>query len=246
MSFRSIANVGISIFASSALLFSTQPTLRCDSKRNFYEDVTSKPAVPGVPSKTLEELELEKLQKTDLKNSTTDLLAENIKVARLQLIEYLNLAKSKYIEQSDSYYKTERQVTDTLSSLHDKREELFPNSLYILTGFMSGMVISRRRNILMKATAPIACGLLAFKIFLPSTFSNTFDFLKKLEKKNLPGLHSKQEELINKTETLIKETESMSKETEVVVSDYYEKAKRLVGDYTGLNVDQHVSNKSKK
>ncbi|KAH3664170.1 hypothetical protein OGAPHI_004884 [Ogataea philodendri] len=216
-------------------------SIKAESKRKFYESTTEN-TVPGLPTQALP---TEQTAAQGLEKPKVDFLQENIKNARLQLIEYLDLAKEKYVEQSEQYYKVERQVTDTLSSLHDKREELFPNSLYVLTGFLTGVVFTRRSNILVRATVPLVCGVTAFRVFLPSTFANVSSWFDLYQKKTQPDLWTKKQELYNKAGKLIEDTDKATTETEAVVTNYLEDLKKKVGTYAGLNVEQKVSEKKK-
>ncbi|GME85749.1 unnamed protein product [Ambrosiozyma monospora] len=236
-----LTKLGLTFLGSSALYFNSQATIKNDSKRNFYQDNTQD-SVPGEPTK-VEELQLPKLIKQE--KETTSFLQEKVKGARIQLSHYLEESKKLYLNGSNKYFEAERKVTGTLSSLHDKREELFPNSLYVLTGLLSGLVLSRRKNILARVTFPLFTGLIAFKVFLPSTFANTFSWLDGVEQAKLPSVYSTQTALIKGTESLVKETENLTAANAKKVNEYYESAKLTVNEYTGLNVDQEISNKKK-
>jgi organizing structure protein 2 len=166
-------------------------------------------------------------------------------VAREELFKYLETSKKVYIEKSDQYFQTEREVFSTVSSLHDKRENLFPDALYVITGGLFGSIIARKRNILVKVIAPLVCGLISFRIIFPQTSTNVFGFLDDAEKQNLPDVYTKQTELINQAEAFVKKTSETADESSKGFSDYLDKAKKTLGEYTGLNVDQSISNKKK-
>ncbi|KAG7705967.1 hypothetical protein KL950_003543 [Ogataea haglerorum] len=217
-------------------------SIKCETKRKFYEAATEN-TIPGLP---LEPLKPETSKVGQNRDSKVEFLEENIKRARLQLIQYLGLAKDKYIQQSEQYYKVERQVTDTLSSLHDKREELFPNSLYVLTGFLTGVVFTRRSNILVRSTVPLLCGVAAFRFFLPSTFSNVICWFDNYERKHQPELWSSQKDLFNKASKMIDQADKLATETVSVMGKYLDETKRMVGTYAGLNVEQKVTEKKNK
>lgn len=237
---QQITQAGL-FFTSSSLLYvaSRQTPIQCESKRTFYSDKQEEVAVatatpePQVPKLVQEEISVESF------------FASKIRAAREELFKYLELSKNVYIEKSENYYATEREVLSTVSSLHDRREELFPNALYVITGGLFGSVLTRKRNILLRLVSPLVCGVISFRIFFPKTYNNLFGFLDSAEKKNLPEVYSKQTELINKVEELVKKTAESTDQSSREVSSALEKVKKTVGEYTGLNVDQVVTEKKK-
>ncbi len=58
-----------------------------------------------------------------------------------------------------------------------------PGALYVLVAAMTGSIISRNRNILLRATVPFAVGLGAAWIVLPFTMRNVGDLVWKYEEK---------------------------------------------------------------
>ena len=214
-------------------------TVKCESKRTFYNDDTDINAAVGKPT----EPQVPKLLQEE--QSVESFLESKIKVAREELYKYLELSKNVYIDKSEQYFDTEREIFSTVSSLHDRREEFFPNALYVLTGGLFGSVLARKRNILLRFISPVVCGLVSFKIFFPKTFGNVFGYLDAAEKKNLPDVYSTQTELINKAEELVKQTSQTAESSSKEVSSFFDRARKTIGEYTGLNVDQVVSEKRK-
>lgn len=214
--------------------------VKCEGpKRSFYNEETQVAAAVGTPS----EPQVPKLVQEEL--TAESFLESKLKVAREELLKYFDLSKQIYIEKSEIYFDTERKVTSTLSSLHNKREELFPNALYVLTGGLFGSVLARKRNIFLKLVSPLACGLLSFKLFFPYTFGNVFGYLDKAERDNLPDVYTTQTDLINKAEDLVKKTSESSEAGVKEISSFFEKTKSTIAEYTGLNVDQIISEKKK-
>ena len=79
----------------------------------------------------------------------------------------------------------ERSFTDTLASLKpppQAHEELMPGALYVLVATMAGSIISRNRNILLRATFPAALGVGVAWVVLPGTMRNVSDLAWKYEK----------------------------------------------------------------
>lgn len=69
----------------------------------------------------------------------------------------------------------EHSFTSTLYSLKPPREtgeRIMPNSLYVFVSAMAGSIVTRRSNILLRATVPFAAGLGAANYLLPLTTHN--------------------------------------------------------------------------
>lgn len=172
-------------------------------------------------------------------------LEGGIKAARLELIKYLEASKEVYITQSQKYFEAEREINSTLSSLHDRREALLPNGLYVLTGGILGSIVTRRSNIVARLVSPLVFGLASFKYFMPLTFERTFNFASEVEKSKLPSVYETQTALINKADDLVKHTSELAESQQKSASSFFESAKTFIGDWTGLNVDQSVTEKKK-
>lgn len=230
------------VITSTSLLFivNSRQNIKCEGpKRSFYNEETQVAAAVGTPT----EPQVPKLVQEE--QTAESFLESKLKVAREELLKYFDLSKQVYIDKSKEYFDTERKVMSTISSLHNKREELFPNALYVLTGGLFGSVLARKRNIFVKLISPLACGLISFRIFFPHTFDNTFGYLNEAEKESLPDVYTKQTELINKAEDLVKKTSESSEAGVKEISSFFGRAKSTIAEYTGLNVDQIISEKKK-
>lgn len=58
-----------------------------------------------------------------------------------------------------------------------------PGALYVLVAAMSGSIVTRNRNIMLRATVPFAVGVGAAWIVLPITTRNVADLVWKYEEK---------------------------------------------------------------
>ena len=58
-----------------------------------------------------------------------------------------------------------------------------PGALYVLVAAMAGSIVSRNRNILLRATVPFAVGLGAAWVVLPVTMRNVGDLVWKYEER---------------------------------------------------------------
>ncbi|KEY67612.1 hypothetical protein S7711_07809 [Stachybotrys chartarum IBT 7711] len=116
----------------------------------------------------------------------TDRLAEQIGKARLFLYKYVVLAEDKVNETVDSAFHLEQSFTNTVASLAPPREsgeQLLPGAIYVLVASMAGSIMSRNRNILLRATFPLALGIGAGWVVLPITMRNVSDLAWKYEQK---------------------------------------------------------------
>lgn len=141
------------------------------------------------------------------------------------------------------YYDIERRVADTASQLHDKSEDLFPNSIYIFITALSGTIMARQRNVLAKLTFPVILGIGSFKYFLPQTFASTTNFVWKLEQQKVPEIAKQQENLVLKSEELMGKIEKTRESSLETVNSGLEWLRRNIQKYTGLNLDDDVTKK---
>lgn len=86
----------------------------------------------------------------------------------------------------DSALSLEHSFTSTIASLAPSPatgEKLMPGTLYVLVAAMTGSIISRRRNILLRGTIPVAVGVGAAWLVLPVTMRNVSDLIWTYEKR---------------------------------------------------------------
>lgn len=80
----------------------------------------------------------------------------------------------------------ENSFTSTIASLappKESGERLMPGSIYVLVSAMTGSIITRNRNIFLRASVPAAIGVAAGWVVLPITMRNVSDLLWKHEQK---------------------------------------------------------------
>lgn len=80
----------------------------------------------------------------------------------------------------------ESSFTSTVASLAPSKEsgeKLMPGAVYVLVGAMAGSIVSRNRNIVLRATIPLAVGVGAGWVVLPVTMRNVSDLLWQYEKR---------------------------------------------------------------
>ncbi|ODV95290.1 hypothetical protein PACTADRAFT_50036 [Pachysolen tannophilus NRRL Y-2460] len=253
--YRSVKAGTFLVGASSTLLCLNQLNNNANSiilnestRRDFYEDDDQITPIPGtvIPASASE---LEVLGPNKLVSGVSvrspSVLENFFKSVRQESLNYYQNVENKFNELTDKYYTKEREVTSTISSLHDRREDLFPNSIYIVVGTLAGTIVARRRNILIRALSPLVFGLFSFAIFLPQTFENSKKLVWKLEQKNLPEFASRQKLAAEKVDSLVNDVEKTAGEGKRKIDSTIKDTRKLIADVTGLNIDQEVTKKGK-
>ncbi|KAI0818046.1 apolipo protein O-domain-containing protein [Xylaria sp. FL0064] len=116
----------------------------------------------------------------------TDRLAEQIGKARLFLYKQAVTAEDGVNAAIDRAFNLERSFTSTIASLAPPREsgeELMPGLVYVLVASMTGSIMARNRNILIRASLPLALGIGAGWVVIPVTMGNVADLLWTYEKR---------------------------------------------------------------
>ena len=86
----------------------------------------------------------------------------------------------------DSAFHLEQSFTSSIAALAPPREsgeKLMPGAIYVLVAAMAGSIITRNRNILLRATMPLALGIGAGWTVLPVTMRNVSDLAWKYEQR---------------------------------------------------------------
>lgn len=118
--------------------------------------------------------------------SPTDRLAGHIGRARLFIYQHAVSAEDKVNQTVNSAFHLEDSFTRTLTSLAPAREtgeRLMPGAIYVLVASMAGTILTRNRNILLRAAGPLALGIGAGWVVLPHTMRNVSDLAWEFEKK---------------------------------------------------------------
>ncbi|CAK7215868.1 hypothetical protein SCUCBS95973_002628 [Sporothrix curviconia] len=108
----------------------------------------------------------------------TDRLAVQIGRARLFLYRQACAAEDGVNRAADKVFGLERSFTETVASLAPSRasgERLLPGAVYVLVAGMAGSIVTRRSNVLLRATVPLVFGVTAGWALLPVTMRNVAD-----------------------------------------------------------------------
>lgn len=116
----------------------------------------------------------------------TDRLAAQIGKTRLFIYAHVAAAENKVNEVMNSAFDLETNFVNTIASLapsYQSGEKLMPGSIYVLVAAMAGSIVARNRNIVLRATIPMAVGVSAGWIVLPVTMRNISDLIWKYEER---------------------------------------------------------------
>lgn len=106
--------------------------------------------------------------------------------SRLFLYAHVVAAENKLNSMMDSALNLESSFTSTIASLAPSQqsgEKLMPGSIYVLVAAMTGSIISRNRNIVLRAAVPFAVGIGAGWAVLPVTMRNVANLAWEYERR---------------------------------------------------------------
>ncbi|KAI1482699.1 apolipo protein O-domain-containing protein [Daldinia eschscholtzii] len=197
--FMAATLAGGALFPSVAL--AEAPSHDHPSKKPIYDDyepfLSSKninTPVPSPASDTISEASFSSSttlveqpeQKHHHSPTPTDRLAAEIGKARLFLYRYAVATEDAVNGAIDSAFHLEQSFTETIASLAPPREsgeKLMPGLVYVLVASMAGSIITRNRNIVLRASLPLAFGVGAGWLLLPVTMTNVSDLLWRYERR---------------------------------------------------------------
>ncbi|KAF2121737.1 apolipo protein O-domain-containing protein [Lophiotrema nucula] len=116
----------------------------------------------------------------------TDRLAVQIGYARLWAYKQATKAEDGVNNALTETLKLEHSFTSTIRGLAPSREsgeKVLPGGLYVLVATMAGSIITRNRNILLRASVPVAIGIGTAYAVIPVTMENVGNLVWKYEEK---------------------------------------------------------------
>ena len=133
----------------------------------------------------------------------TDRLASQVRRARLFLYRQASTAEDGVNRTMDRVFALEKSFTSTVAGLAPPRESgerVMPGLIYVLVAAMAGSILTRRSNILLRATVPVALGIGAANVVLPLTARNVGDLAWRYEQRvpALAGAHLRTREALEK------------------------------------------------
>ncbi|KAF2155217.1 hypothetical protein K461DRAFT_266518 [Myriangium duriaei CBS 260.36] len=116
----------------------------------------------------------------------TDRLAAQVKETRLFLHKYAVQAEDGVNNAMSKFLQLESDFTSTIASLAPPKgsnEKVLPGAVYVLVAAMAGSIVTRNRNILLRAAVPVAAGITTSHYALPITTRNVGDLIWKYEER---------------------------------------------------------------
>ncbi|KAL5614471.1 hypothetical protein BROUX41_004576 [Berkeleyomyces rouxiae] len=168
------------------------------SRKPIYDDASSttaaapKPAAaaPAAPAKAFfssaTPSETKRANRPARGPTPTDRLAVQIGKARLVLHSYVVGAEDAVNNAMAKAFSLEQSFTGTIASLAPAKEtgeKILPGAVYVLVAAMSGSIVARNRNIVLRTLTPLALGIGASWAFLPVTSRNIGDLAWKYEQR---------------------------------------------------------------
>lgn len=166
---------------------------------------------------------------------TSKFLEDNIEKSRKWFASESEEAKKQVNGAFQKYLKAEKDVTSTVANLKSEHEDMLPGSIYVLVAALSGSVMARRHNFLVRATLPLIIGAGAFRYFLPETFQNTRGLVWSWEKKSprLAEVHINAEK---QADNLVKGAENLWIQSQESLENGVHQTRQFIADTTGLQV----------
>jgi organizing structure protein 2 len=152
------------------------------NRKPIYDDMpldTTSPTLsePSKPSTSPEET---------YRPTPTDRLAVQIGHARMALYRQAVRGEQAVDNALTKTLHLEHSFTSTIRSLappKESGEKIMPGGLYVLVATMAGSIVTRNRNILLRASVPAVVGIAAANFVLPITSKNVGDLIWTYEKK---------------------------------------------------------------
>ncbi|CAG8980110.1 hypothetical protein HYALB_00012751 [Hymenoscyphus albidus] len=154
-------------------------------RKPIYDDYEDEPAPPAAITRPSRAAPTHTPTKST-SPTPTDRLAVQIGKTRMFLYAHAAVAENKVNEMMDLALDLESSFTSTIASLApapQTGEKLMPGSIYVLVAAMTGSIVSRNRNIMLRAVVPLAVGIGAGWVVLPVTMRNVSDLLWKYEQR---------------------------------------------------------------
>jgi organizing structure protein 2 len=151
------------------------------SRKSIYDELPLDTTAPTLPAGNKPNAPAESYRPTP-----TDRLAVQIGYARMALYKQAVRGEKAVDNALTQTLRLEHSFTSTVRSLAPSREsgeKVFPGALYVLVASMAGSIITRNRNILLRASVPLAVGITAANVVLPITSKNVGDLLWTYEEK---------------------------------------------------------------
>ena len=199
---------------------------------------TNRPAAPAAEDLALTKSEIV----SGVTVRTSDVLEKTISKGRTWLYGKAEQGQQKADNAFEKYLNVEKNVTSTIAEIKSDEEDLLPGSIYVLVSTLSGSILARNRNVLVRGIAPILFGTVAFRYFLPQTYENTGKLIWRFEQK-APALAEAHTKTQQQVDGLVNDVNSAVNSGKQALESGVHSARQFVADSTGLQIP---SDKPKK
>ncbi|EUC48446.1 hypothetical protein COCMIDRAFT_87353 [Bipolaris oryzae ATCC 44560] len=155
------------------------------NRKPIYDDIpidATAPTAPSLPAPSRSAPSEEPVYRP----TPTDRLAVQIGRARMALYEQAVRGEKAVDNALTETLRLEHSFTSTIRSLappKESGEKVLPGALYVLVASMAGSIVTRNRNILLRASVPLAVGITAANVVLPITSKNVGDLIWTYEER---------------------------------------------------------------
>lgn len=149
----------------------TDPTRQ--DRKPIYDDLPLDTTAPTAPA--LSQPAQHSTPAAAYRPTPTDRLAQQIGLARMGLYRQAVRSEQALDSALTETLRLEHSFTSTIRSLAPPREtgeRIFPGALYVLVAAMAGSIVTRNRNVVLRASVPAAVGVAAAYAVLPHTMQN--------------------------------------------------------------------------
>ncbi|ORY65885.1 apolipo protein O-domain-containing protein [Pseudomassariella vexata] len=189
------------------------------SKKPIYDDYEAPLPKPTTPAPSPFSGTIPTTESPNQKRgpTPTDRLAVQIGKARMFLYQQATAAEDAVNSTMDKAFDLEKSFTQTVASLAPPREsgeKLMPGLVYVLVAGMAGSIVTRNRNIFLRASVPLALGIGAGWLVIPVTMNNISSLAWRYEQK-FPAVaeaHIKTRESFQRGWQIAKARSGMSKQ----------------------------------
>lgn len=156
------------------------------SRKPIYDDLPLDTTTPKNPSSPTPSTPSSSAPSDSYRPTPTDRLAVQLGHARMALYHQAVRSERALDSALTQTLRLEHSFTSTIRSLAPPAtsgEKVFPGALYVLVAAMAGSIVTRNRNILLRASVPVAVGVTAANVVLPITSRNVGDLIWKYEQR---------------------------------------------------------------
>ncbi|KAK9233926.1 apolipo protein O-domain-containing protein [Lipomyces kononenkoae] len=143
----------------------------------------------------------------------------------------------------ERYLAAESTVTTTVSELKSENEALFPGAIYVLVATLTGSIVARKRNVVLRGLlVPSAFGVAAFAYFLPTTYTNVGNLIWKFEL-IAPAVANAHVKTKNAITDFVETVHKFRTDSRAKVEDAVRKTRQALKKNTGLLITEEDEKK---